>query len=407
MAMPAIAGEIKIGAPGSTDKAVTVNVPGESSTAINFYASIRSQVGYYKANSDYTGVPAGPAQDWTIQPANMTSDAGTNLNLSGQARFGARMTTSNNLRGHVEFGFQEAARTNTSYETNLVYSRMLYGAWDFGKNQSLVVGKDYTPATYTWATGMFGDIGDNSDGVFTVAGIPYIGRQPQIKLILGKFQVAAIEANKNTNNTISSPGLDNIDYIIPRLEATYVYEKPNLFKIQPVAGFQTYKLKNTSNGLGADVTSYLLGMVARWSPGNAYFNLAGSYHQNATNYGQANYALVNQYSITTTAAQWVNNAIQNSNMYMGIFVAGYKFSPKFTMEAGVSLAKADVVSSPGVKAEQQGMVCYLQAPITITKGFMIIPEIGMIDRGDLHRTGQADAKLGNMQYVATSFRFDL
>jgi hypothetical protein len=51
------------------------------------------------------------------------------------------------------------------------------------------------------------------------------------------------------------------------------------------------------------------------------------------------------------------------------------------------------------------MLYYLQAPITVAKGVQIIPEIGMVDRGDLELDSE-DIDQGTMTYVDVNFRID-
>jgi hypothetical protein len=42
---------------------------------------------------------------------------------------------------------------------------------------------------------MIGDIGDSGDANLLVAGLPYIGRHPQIRLTIAGFEFALIEQN--------------------------------------------------------------------------------------------------------------------------------------------------------------------------------------------------------------------
>ena len=59
----------------------------------------------------------------------------------------------------------------------------------------------------------------------------------------------------------------------------------------------------------------------------------------------------------------------------------------------------------GTEVEQTGMLFYIQAPITLAKGFTVIPEIGYMDRDDLS-VGGTDVDSGDMTYVDVNFKVD-
>jgi len=102
------------------------------------------------------------------------------------ARIGASVKWGN-VGGRFEYGNAGAEGSGTGADT--VHIRLLYGDWNFGPGV-LRIGQDYTPYFYTISQ-QCGPSGGDCSGIGF--GSLYSGRQDQIKLIMGGFQVALIE----------------------------------------------------------------------------------------------------------------------------------------------------------------------------------------------------------------------
>jgi predicted porin len=234
---------------------------------------------------------------------------------------------------------------------------------------------------------MIGDIGDSGDANLLVAGLPYIGRQPQIRLTVAGFELALIE--QNTAQQALHAGAD-IDRVVPRIEAAYVFRTP-MIAIRPIAGYQTYKVNDDT------IDSWLAGLGVSLTLGPAYIKATGSWQQNAGNYGNTN--LVAPLARNKTA-------VDDAQSLQGTFVVGFNVSPTFFVEAGMGYSENKVDIAQGVEQKNKGFVYYLQAPIVLAKGFTIIPEVGQLDRNDLETTGAADVALGRVTYFVANMRID-
>lgn len=367
----------------------------------HFYGSARTHLGYYDVDENFA---TGPATDPSIRSNGLDDDAGTTLNLYGQSRLGAKVIASDSLTGFVEFGLRE---TNNA-EQEAVYLRLIGGVWNFGAG-SLMVGKNYTPATFLGYSGMGGDLGDNGDANMLVSGLAYIGRQPQIRLTFGTFEFALIQPNSSADDL----GGNDIDFVLPRVEAAYVFRTP-VIAIRPIAAFQTYKAEDQVTGDDETVTSYTLGLGVSATLGPAYIKATFSYLQNPQNYGQTNLLVADATGIGAARAGLVGGDVEDSTLMQGTFVVGAKINEAFGIEAGVGYGDVDrddcdltALGLPGVLAdvEQTGFVYYLQAPITLAKGMTLTPEIGFMDRDDLE-VGGVDVDAGDMMYADINFRVD-
>ncbi len=403
---------------------------------VALYGSFRTHLGYYDVSEDYggAGVAAaaqvgGPDMDPTILSGQGFDDAGTVLSLSGQSRFGAKAKVSDTLNAVFEAGLLETSRipsggpNGNSSQNQDIYLRLAYGTWNFGAG-SFMFGKNYTPATYLLYSNQLGDLGDQGDAIMLVGGITYAGRQPQLRLTFGGFEIAAIEHNTAptvTGLSAAAGTADDLDFTFPKFEAAYTLNTP-MITVRPAVGWQTYDtVDRTTGGSEADesVTSYLgaLGLQLRFNP--VYINMTGSYTVNAANYGINNFALGIANSpalvvpvlnptgiINVNNARYVNGDVEDSTLIMATFVVGAKLSPMLKVEAGMSYSSAEVDLSATASADQTAYVYYVQAPITVAPGVTMTPEVGMVDRGDLAIDGAADADQGEMMYGIVNFRVD-
>ncbi len=367
----------------------------------HFYGSLRTHLAFYDIDEDYLGGPA-------MENALGADDSGALLGLSGQSRLGLRGQATENLWGLVELGFRDTTREDgqldTSGNSKGVYTRLAYGNWNFGAG-NLIVGKDYTPGTFLGYSNMIGDIGDQGGANMLVGGLPYIGRQPQVKLQMGDFSAALIQRNKampaspTASALLAGLGVDDLelngeDYI-PRIEAAYVHRLP-MVNIRGVAGFQSYDMQWDSQlaGISEDETviSFLLGIGASFNLDPAYVKGTVSYMQNPGNYG-----------ISNVMAPLARDAVgdEDAESWQATLVAGYKFTPAMTGEIGFAYTMNEVDDF-----EQDGWLAYAQLPVFLDRGMTLTPEFGFVSQGDLEDDGNVIAEFGEMMYFALEFRVD-
>jgi hypothetical protein len=367
---------------------------------VAMYGSFRTHLGYYSASEEF--LTGAPAYDGTIASTATQSggfdDAGTVLTLSGQSRFGAKAKASDTLSAVFELGLTETTGTT---QTSNTYLRLAYGTWNFGAG-SLVMGKDYTPATFLGYSNMIADIGDQGEAILLVAGLPYIGRQPQLKLKIAGFEFALIEAN-NAAATVTGYASDK-DFVLPRMELAYQLNTP-MVSVRPVVGYQTYDVVNRgASETDKSIDSYVAGLGVQLRLGGFYANATGSYMINAGNYGETN--VVAGTFTNLLNARIVNDSIEDSELTMATLALGFKINPMLRAEVGGSYNNVKVDTAPGISAEQTGFLYYAQLGIVVAPGVTITPEVGMVDRGDLEVTNATDVKQGELTYGVVSFRVD-
>ena len=111
----------------------------------------------------------------TSLDAGFDEDDQIQWKLQGNSRLGATVKAEN-ISGRFEFGINESDVT----------SRRIYGEWDFGAAK-LKVGKDYSPVKQF----ISGQVFDGDAGLLG-NGTAYGGRNGQIALSFGGFEVAAV-----------------------------------------------------------------------------------------------------------------------------------------------------------------------------------------------------------------------
>jgi hypothetical protein len=142
--------------------------------------------------------------------------------------------------------------------------------------------------------------------------------------------------------------------------------------------------------------------------GPAYIKLTVSYCQNPGSYGQSNLMVTNNTTSLLTPQLDADGDIQDSKLLQGTFVVGANFNPAFGIEAGVGYgnAKVDAYNNTDDEIKQWGYLAYIQFPITLAKGFRVIPELGTMVRDDFQREDADDVDQGSMTYFDVNFRVD-
>jgi hypothetical protein len=295
--------------------------------------------------------------------------------LQGNSRIGANVKWGN-IGGRFEYGSGP----------NL---RLLYGDWNFGPG-TLRIGQDYGAYFYL-VSGLCGVGGAECNGIGF--GSIYSGRTPQIKLIMGGFQV-----NLATASTVSSyqaaPGVTaatatpatillapnapgDTDQQLPKIEASYTFSlgPASLF----VGGvYNRYKeVYNVSNQEQENtVDGFAFGAGAKMGFGPFYVNATAQYAQNPNNSGAGPYTVypsVMLYNPTT-------NQSEDAKYFAGQLILGFKLSDAIGFEGGFIYQKGKVGTLTGTgDLRQSTYTYYVQMTWSPVKNVFFIPELGVID----------------------------
>jgi len=302
--------------------------------------------------------------------------------MQGNSRIGASVKLGD-VSGRFEYGHTSA---------NGATLRLLYGEWNFGAGK-LLLGQDYTPMTFWVSNQVWG-----SDNDLLGFGQQYHGREQQIKLIFGNFQIAAI--NPVTNKAVVGFTQADIDTTIPKLAASYDI-KGGPVKARISGAYQTYDVVQIVGGVedeqGVDAWQIAAGMIYDIGP----FFLKGDlyYGENLRNIGQSTVASV------ADRAYWNGTNIIDSETLGFALVAGFKMNDSIIFEAGYGQANNEVEDG-GFKLSQDVKSYYLNATINLAKNVFIVPEIGKLDYGDIEQTGLADADQGDMKYFGAKWQIN-
>jgi hypothetical protein len=346
--------------------------------------------------------------DWEIQtgnPAQQFDDTDFGLGLQGNSRFGA-WARSDTIVGRVEFGVGGADSDNN------VDTRLLYGIWKLSW-ANFIIGQTYTPAAAQFLSNQVyqGDI----DLLFY--GAMYAGRQPQLKFEIpftnGMFEIAAISPNSPqrwaVGNVVNGNALGSVetDTYMPKFEARLAYKfGPAQFRLG--GGWNSYEITGidvVNVEHERDIDSWFIVGDIMFGMGPFYLNVGGSVAENPAEYGLL--GSVRSPAGTQLAATYdaTINGVQDVDSWSVVAVAGFKLNDMLSFEAGWGHLEQDVTVA-AVNFEDDVDSYYLQAVITPIKGVRIIPEIGVIDYGDLEISNAADVNQGDETYYMIQWRID-
>ncbi|MBT4027163.1 hypothetical protein [Desulfobacula sp.] len=312
----------------------------------NFYGSARIKT-FYENVDDGSGTDA----------------TNFDMGLQGNARVGAKVKVSDELKGRFEYGAKNGA-------ANL---RQLYGEWNFGAG-SFLVGQTYTPIYTVYSKSVYLE-----DGALEKYGATSASRKPMLRLEFGGFQIAAVEP------TADALGGTTTEMTIPNLEASYTAAL-DFATLKAVAGYNTYDVDSIS------VNSYVVGLGAKTKFGRAY--LAGSFFlgQNLGTYG---------FKTATDANPVIFGASLVDNESFGCtLIAGYKLNEMVSFEAGYGYTESELDQAASRKDDASQY--YLQAKITLAQGVYVYPEIGKLDQGQ-DNTG---AEQGDTTYFGAKWQIN-
>jgi hypothetical protein len=298
--------------------------------------------------------------------------------------------------------------------------RLLYGTWNFGPG-TILAGQDYTPNQ--WIISSQCGLGGGDCG-FIGWGTWYPGRIPQVKLSMGGFQVALLdmgtlsnplplgspagfELNTTTGAIDPVAAVDGFDCVdtdatLPEIEAGYTFNfGPGAFFLG--GSYHTHDVVGVEGTAERDWSVDAWAIQGGWklSFGPLYFNGALWYGQNPGDYGNA-FAP----GVEIISAEFVNGDIQDVDAAHGQAILGFIVSDMLKLEGGYSYYNGEIDSAPGITVEQTVNAYYVQASISPVKNVFLIPEIGVIDYGDLEETGQPDVDLGKASYFGMKFQIN-
>ncbi|MFO8089312.1 MAG: hypothetical protein R6U13_05700 [Desulfatiglandaceae bacterium] len=311
--------------------------------------------------------------------------------LQGNSRIGG-MVKLGDVDGRFEYGHTTA---------NGATLRLLYGQWNFGAGK-LLVGQDYTPMTF-WVSGQAW----NGDNCLLGFGQMYQGREQQVKLTFGNFQIAAI--NPVTNRAVTGFPQADIDTTIPKLAASYDI-KGGPIKARISGAYQTYDVVRVVAGAedeqSVDAWQIATGAVYDMGP----FFLKGDlyYGENLANMGQSSVAAATTTGIAgirADRAAWSGTTIVDAETLGFALIAGFKMNDSITFEVGYGQANNEIEIG-GTSVEQDVKAYYMNAAISLAKNVFIVPEIGKLDYGDIKQTGVPDENQGDIKYLGAKWQIN-
>jgi len=296
----------------------------------NFFGSARMSTFFSEKNAAYTGTGF--------------KDNDLGWDLQGNSRFGA-LVKAGDITGSFEYGTG-------------INLRKLYGQWDFGGG-SLLVGQTYTPCNAFYSN----QVGGGDTDLLPYGGI-YDGRHPMIRLKVGGFRFAAVKPGSDVLNE------DSVDTKIPKFEADYNFNAGPV-SLKFLGGYNQYNTKDDATDNTYAITSWIAGGGVSFNAGPFYANGNIYYGQNLGPFGMWQQSVYDD-------PLWDGTEYQNAKTVGYLGVVGFKVSDMLTFEGGYAHieSKADAA---GVSYKDPAQSYYIQAVITIAKGFFIVPEVGVFD----------------------------
>ncbi|MEA3437552.1 MAG: hypothetical protein U9R43_13865 [Thermodesulfobacteriota bacterium] len=335
-------------------------VPAAADAEWNFYGSARMATFYVSDDPDIPGID---------------SDEGTVWAQQGNSRIGARVKFNDEISGRFEMsdGFGK---------------RLLYGTYNFGGGE-LLLGQSYTPTTYFYSNSVY-----NGDGDLLNIGQFYEGRQPMIQL---KFPFGLKFAA--VTPTTTPTGTYDTDVTIPKLELSYGF-KTDVFFVDVFGGYQTFDLEATVPGeRDTDITSMVYGLGAGANIGPVFFKLGVHQGENIGDYA----GIWDQVGGRNMSASVdaVTGSVTDNDAFGYLAVVGFKAGDAATFEFGYGYQEYDS-NIAGFQADETFQY-YVNATVNITKGFFIVPEIGIVDRDEGAVAGGAE---GDITYFGLKWQIN-
>ncbi len=345
--------------------------------SITPYGSMR--LGTYWVNHEFNDYAP---LTWTTDE----DDSGLMINIATISRFGAKGQVGD-IYGQAELGIV-GGENNVEYTAGgnplSVYTRLLYGKWDFGGG-TLTIGQDYTPVTYTSAQqgiGIFDDYLSQSydlQNAFIGAGTLWDSRRPQIRLNLDNgFYVAAIQTNTAARPQGDTVATGDVDVILPKMVVGFNFKKEGLY-LGPGVAYNSYNYNDEAVAGGTfddSITSWILFLHGKVDLGAAALKFTGHYGENLGNYAIS--ARSNRYDGTLNASSaYVNGTdVDNATCYGGWVQAAFALDPG-TLTLGWGYSSSENTDIGAEKDDLMGV--FVNYKIPITDNFSATPEFDYWD----------------------------
>jgi hypothetical protein len=353
--------------------------------SITPYASMR--LGTYWVDHDFN--------DYNPSWTDDSDDASFMIDIADISRFGAKGQVGD-IFGVVELGLTGQENDNeytwAAYggDNNTVYTRLIYGKWDFGSG-TLLVGQDYSPVTYTSSQqgpGIFDDERNQSydlQNAFIGVGTLWDSRIPQIKINLDNgfyFMVAQVD-----DNTPQNAGGGDVDLTIPKTVIGFNYKTEGLY-LGPGFTYQSYNYEEGS--FDDDIESWILYLHGKVNFGAVDIKFTGHYGENLGDYAITGRA--NRYSGFNASRAYVdvaNDDIDDAECFGGWIQASFPVDP-CTVSLGWGYASQENDDAdPMYDQEDELMGWFINCKIPIADNFSATPEFDYWD-GMENAAGQDD-----------------
>jgi hypothetical protein len=306
----------------------------------DFYASVRMQT--FNTNQDENN------------PGNATGydDRDSRWALNTVSRVGATVQDGD-VGGRFEYGHNGV--------TNNVGLRRLYGTWNFGPGE-LLIGKEFTPLHF-----VANQVYDNDWGLRGFGGL--FTFNPMIQVKIDGFKLAFVSPNNGTPTDFAQADYDNT---YPKVEASYTLAM-DTFSLKAFGGWNTFEVVNAADR-DYDVTCYIYGVAGVVNVGPVTLKAMIWEGRNMGLYGLTS----NQEVDFTPDYIAALGDIRDNDGYGGIASIGVKINDVVGVEAGYGYVTGE--DDPvGKNENDEAWAVYLQAPITLAQGVMVVPEIGHYD----------------------------
>lgn len=289
--------------------------------------------------------------------SDKTDSTNISESLQGNSRIGARVKVSDELTGRFEYGAKDG-------NANL---RLLYGQWNFGPGK-LLVGQDYTPLYMPVSNQVY-----NGDNGLEGWGEASPGRHAQIRLTYGGFKIAAVSPDttyflEDGVAGISSDDLsdDDAEVKIPRMEVSYKMDFNN-YTLGIGGGYNSFEYNNNE-----DIDSYVGVIMGKVRAGA--FSLGGQAFM-GQNVGNIIVANTTGDELGNGYAKIEGGKVLDNDAAGFEVVAAYVVNEVLSLEAGYGYMETEYDDEDGEDVASY----YLQAPVTLAPGVIIVPEVGMVD----------------------------
>ena len=275
-----------------------------------------------------------------------------NESLQGNSRIGANIKVSDELSGRFEYGA-------SSGKANI---RLLYGSWNFGAGE-LIVGQTYAPVWLSVSSQAY-----NGDNGLTGWGENYAGRAPQLQLKFGDLKIALLQTNTKISKAATLTA--NTEGQFPAIQAKYRIDFKNV-DLTVSGAYQTFEVNDF------DIDSYMLAARIGITFGQAAIKASVF---NGTNVGNITTVDVNSGDDDKGYAMVKANGVTDVDALGYALAATYTLNEMVSFEAGLGYAEIEADTAASTKDDVVSY--YVQAPLTLAPGVIIVPEVGVLDYKD-------------------------